>query len=156
MHRDGARLTAGAEPGLPAAAEQQLIDAALRFADLDEVVVAAITDRRGGPTLILQRCAGAPAHCTPVVEFGFGDRAGLAVAVREAWQAAQRATLHDAPTVVAESKQRVAPTGCKLCRNPLIWTGIGAVVVGTAIAIVIATQSRPPPVLTIDGHDFGH
>ncbi|MGH2897113.1 MAG: PEGA domain-containing protein, partial [Solirubrobacteraceae bacterium] len=143
-----ARLAAGAEPGLPPAAEQQLIDAALRFADLDEVVVAAIIDRRGGPTLILQRCTGAPAagpsgeaRCTPVIEVGFGDRAGLAAAVREAWQAAQRATPHDAPTVVAESKQRPAPTGCKLCRNPLLWTGIGAVVVGTAIAIVIATQS---------------
>jgi hypothetical protein len=158
LDRDDAaeRLSAGAEPGLPAAAEQQLIDAALRFADLDEVVVAAITDRRGGPTLILQRCTGAPARCTAVVEVGFGDRAGLVAAVREAWQAAHRTTFRDSPTVVAESKQRATPTGCRLCRNPLVWTGIGAVVVGTAIAIVIATQSRPPPVLTIDGHDFGH
>jgi hypothetical protein len=152
---DAARLAAGAEPGLPATAEQQLIDAALRFADLDEVVVAAITDRRGGPTLIIQRCAGSPARCTPVVEVGFGARAGLAAAVRDAWQAVQRATPHDPPTVVAESKQRAVPTGCKLCRNPLVWTGIGAVVIGTAIAIVVATQSRPPPVLTVDGHDFG-
>src|SRR5439155_7581233 len=103
-----------------------------------------------------QRCAGAPARCTPVVEVGFGDRAGLAAAAREAWHAVQRGAPRDAPTVVADSKQRPPPTGCKLCRNPLVWTGIGAVVVGTAIAIVIATQSRPPPILDVDGHAFGH
>jgi hypothetical protein len=152
---DAVRLAGGAEPGLAPAAEQELIDAAIRFADLDEVVIAAITDRRGGPTLIVQRCAGAPARCTAMVEVGFGDRAGLAAAAREAWQAALRGAPRDAPTVVADSKQRPPPTGCKLCRNPLVWTGIGAVVVGTAIAIVIATQSRPPPVLDVDGHDFG-
>lgn len=152
---DAARLAVGAEPGLAAAAEQALIDATLQFADLDEVIVAAITDRRGGPTLIVQRCAGAPARCTAVVEIGFGDRAGLAAAAREAWKAVQRGASGDAPTIVADSKQRPPSTGCKLCRNPLVWTGIGAVVVGTAIAIVLATQSRPPPVLDVDGHVFG-
>jgi hypothetical protein len=156
---EAARLAAGAEPGLAAPAEQELIDAAIRFADLDEVVIAAVVDRRGGPTLIAQRCAGAPARCTAVVEVGFGDRAGLAAAAREAWQAAQRGAQagasSDAPTVIAESKQRPPPTGCRLCRNPLVWTGFGAVVVGTVIAIVVASQSRPPPVLDVDGGQFG-
>jgi len=152
---DAARLAAGAEPGLAGAAAQDLIDAAIRFADLDEVVVAAVTDRRGGAALIAQRCAGAPARCTPVVEIGFGDRAALAAAAREAWQAVQRGAPGAAPAVLAESKQRPPPTGCRLCRNPLVWTGVGAVVIGTVIAIVIANQSRPPPVLDVDGSVFG-
>ena len=64
LERDDAaiRLTGGAELGLAEREAQQLVDATLRFADLDEVVLVAETTRRGGPTLLVQRCAGIPAR----------------------------------------------------------------------------------------------
>ena len=153
---DAARLAAGAEPGLAGPAEQALVDAALQFADLDEVVVAGLGDRRGGPALIVQRCAGAPARCTPLVEIGFGDRAGLAAAAREAWRAVQGGTPGHPPSVIGNLALRPPPTGCRLCRDPLVWTGVGAVVLGAVIAIVVTSGSKPPPVLTVNGGDFTH
>jgi hypothetical protein len=153
---DAARLAGGAEPGLAAPDEQELVDAAIQFADLDELVVAAVSDRRGGPTLTLQRCAGAPARCTAVVEIGFGDRAGLTSAAREAWRATQGSALRDPPSVLGASKPSPVSPGCTLCKSALVWGGVGAVVLGAAIAIVITSSSRPAPIVTVDGHQFGH
>lgn len=151
---DAAQLAGGAEPGLAAPGEQALVDAALQFADLDDVVVAAVSDRRGGPTLMIQRCAGSPARCTAVVEVGFGDRAGVAAAVREAWQAVQGGTLRYPPSVIGAIKPPRPEPGCRLCKNPLVWGGVGAVVLGAVIAIVVTSGSKPAPVLTVDGHKF--
>jgi hypothetical protein len=50
---DALRLAAGAGRGLAEPAAQALIDATLRYADLDEVVVVADTTRRGGPALLV-------------------------------------------------------------------------------------------------------
>jgi len=153
---DAARLAAGAEPGLPEAAEQRLVDAAVAFADLDGVVIAAVTDRRGGLALVAQRCGGAPARCTPPAEIGFGDRAGLAAAAREAWRIVQGGALGDPPRVLGDVQRRPASSGCELCRNPLLWTGVGAAVLTTVVIIAVTAASRPPPVLTVHGSDFGH
>ena len=108
---DAVRLAAGAEPGLAEPAEQALVDTALAFADLDEVVVAAVTDRRGGPALVVQRCAGAPARCTAPAEVGFADRTALASAAREAWQAVRRAALGEPPRVLGDVQRGPAPVG---------------------------------------------
>jgi len=152
---DAVRLAGGAEPGLAPPAEQALVDAALRFADLDDVVVAAVTDRRGGPALAVQRCAGAPTRCTAVVEIGHGDRAGLPAAAREAWQAVQGGALREPPSVIGDVRREPPPSGCQLCKNPLVWTGVGAVVIGAVIAIAVTSGSKPPPILTVDGNGFG-
>ena len=152
---DAAWLAGGAEPGIAEPAEQALVDAAMKLADLDEVIVAALSDRRGGPALVVQRCAGLPARCTAVVDVGFGDRAGLASAAREAVQATQAGMLRYPPSVIGDSKPRPPPQGCRLCRNPLVWTGVAAVVLGAVIAIVVTSGAKPPPVVTVDGHDFG-
>jgi hypothetical protein len=152
---DAAQLAAGATPGLPAPDEQALIDAALRFAELDEVAVAAIADRQGGPALVVQRCAGVPARCTSMIEIGYGDRAGLAAAAREAWRAVAAGALGAPPTVIGVRVLRAPPSRCQLCRNPVVWTGVGAIVVGAVVAIVVAAGARPAPVVTVDGHDFG-
>ena len=152
---DAVRLAGGAEPGLAAPAEQALVDAAVQLADLDEVVVAAIGDRHGGPTLAIQRCAGAPARCTAVVEVGYGDRAGLTAAAREAWRAAQGGTLRYPPSVIGAIKPLPPPPGCQLCKSPLVWGGVGAVVLGAVIAIVVSSGAKPAPIVNIDGHQFG-
>jgi hypothetical protein len=149
---DALRLAGGTEPGLAGPAEQALVDAALRFADLDEVVVAAVSELRGGPTLVVQRCAGVPARCTAPVEIGFGARAGLAAAAREAWQAAQGA-MRQAPRVIGEIRLRPPPATCALCRNPAVWTGVGAAVVGAVLAIVV-TAGRPAPHLIVHGEQY--
>lgn len=150
-----ARLAAGASLGLAAPAEQALIDAALELADLDDVIVAAVTQRRGGPALAVQRCAGAPARCTAVVEIGSGDRAGLAAAAREAWRAVQGGALADPPGVLGDVRREPPPAGCRLCRSPLVWTGVGAAVIGAVIVIAVTSGSKPPPILSVDGHGFG-
>jgi hypothetical protein len=151
-----ARLAGGAAPGLTEPAEQALVDAAVALADVDEVVIAAVTDRRGGPSLIAQRCGGAPARCTAAAEIGFGDRAGLAAAAREAWRAVQGGALREPPGAIGDiHRQAPPPSGCRLCRNPLVWAGAGAAVVTAVIVLVATSGSRPPPVVAIDGHGFG-
>src|SRR5204862_4860786 len=79
LERDDERvnLAGGPARGMSEVAAQELVDAALRYADLDEVILVAATSRRGGPTLLVQRCAGLPARCSAVVEVGYGDRSGL-------------------------------------------------------------------------------
>ncbi len=152
------RVAAGAEPGLAEPAEQALVDAAAAFADVDEVLVVAMTDRRGGPALIAQRCSGAPARCTAAAEIGFGDRAGLAAAAREAWRTVQGGALREPPRVIGGASgdvHRPPPSSCRWCRNPLVWAGAGAAVVTAVIVLAVTSGSRPPPIVTIDGHGFG-
>lgn len=167
---DALRLAAGAARGLPEAAAQALIDAALRFAELDEVAVVADTIRRGAPTLLVQRCAvpaapagagdgrgaAARARCSAVVELGYGDRAGLAAAARAAWEAARGGELRYPPVVLEDRGAR--PGGadrCKLCRSPWLWTGVGAAVLaGVALTIAATSGAKPAPVVGVDPSQF--
>ncbi len=156
---DLARLEHGAEAGMPDATAQELTDAVLQRADLDEVVLVADTDRRGGPTLLAQRCAGAPARCTAVVEIGFAERSGLVAAARSMWQSIHAADLRYPPTVFGDSRVtgRHIDRPCKLCRNPYLWTGIGAAAIaGTIIILELVTATRPPPILEVPPGQLTH
>ncbi len=157
LERDDAavRLSGGAELGLAEREAQELVDATLRFADLDEVVLVADAIRRGGSTLLVQRCAGIPARCSAVIELGYGDRTGLAAAARTAWDAARAGDLRYPPTVLAEREGKLHDGSCKVCRSPLLWTGVGAaLVIGTVVTIVALQGSQPPPIVGVDGMDF--
>ena len=152
-------LAEGARPGLADARAQELVDALLQLADLDDVVLVAASDRRGGDALLVQRCAGAPARCTAVVELGYGDRSGLTAAARAAWQAVRAADLRYPPSVLADPRlagERVVHH-CELCRNPYVWAGVGAAaVIATVTTIAILSSSRPPPTVTVDPGSFVH
>jgi tetratricopeptide (TPR) repeat protein len=159
LRRDAAwtQLAQGATVGLADAQAQQLVDAAIQFTDLDQVVLVAETDRRGGPTLLVQRCAGMPARCTAVVDIGHADASGLPAAAREAWQTVRAADLRYPPSVFAGA--RAARTGsddrCKLCRSPLVWGSVGAAaVIGTLVVIAVTSGSRPPPTLMVDPRQY--
>jgi hypothetical protein len=151
------RLAEGPMVGVTDARAQELVDAALRYADLDDIVLVADTDQRGGPTLLVQRCAGLPARCTAVIEIGYADRSGIGAAAREAWQSARAADLRYPPSVFGDPRA----TGkrddgrCKLCRSPILWGGVGvAAVVATVAIIAIVSASRPPPVVGVDPDRF--
>lgn len=137
--------------GLDEVFAQQLVDATLRYADLDEVVLVADTIRRGGPTLLAQRCSGgAPATCSAVVEIGYTDRAGLASAAKQAWQAIIVGDLRYPPTVLGDRGGRTDDGKCTWCRSPLLWTGVGVVVVtGVVLTIYALSASQPPPVVMV-------
>lgn len=130
-----------------------LIDATLRYADLDEVVLVAASDRRGGPALLVQRCAGLPAKCSAVVEVGY-EAGGLAAAAREAWATVRVADLRYPPSVFADARVtgQIVDDRCKVCRSPVLWAGVGvaAIVATVAIIAVVSTSSRPPPVVGVD------
>jgi PEGA domain-containing protein len=142
--------------GLPDTLAQGLVDTVIRYADLDEVVLAVATARRGGPTLLVQRCAGLPARCSAVVEVGYGAPSGLAAAARSAWEAARAGELRYPPTVLGELGDRVVVDNrCKLCRNPWVWTGVGAAVLtGAVIALIATSGSKPAPVVGFDPSQF--
>jgi hypothetical protein len=152
---DGTRLAAGATRDLAEPAAQELVDATLRYADLDEVVLAAETVRRGGPTLLVQRCAGLPARCSAVVDVGFSDRRGLAAAARTAWAAARTGELRYPPTVLGLRADNTTHSGrCgKTCKR-IVWAGVGAAVVAGVITLVVTSSTAPPPVVTVDGTSF--
>ncbi len=145
---EAARLQ-GPTLGLDDIPAQQLVDATLRFADLDEVVLVADTVRRGGPALLAQRCSGAaPARCSAVVEIGYTDRAGLASAAASAWQSVRAGDLRYPPTVLGDEGGRTDDGRCTWCRSPLLWTGVGVVVVtGVVLTIYALSSSQPPPVV---------
>ena len=147
------RLAEGAHPGLGGAPAQALADATLQLADLDELVLVADSDRRGGDALLVQRCAGLPARCTAIVELGYGDRAALDAAARAAWHAVRAADLRYPPSVFADPRvagERVVHR-CEACRSPWLWGGIGAaLVVGTIATIAIVSASHPPPTVLVD------
>jgi hypothetical protein len=129
-----------------------LVDATIRYADLDEVVLVANTDRRGGPALLMQRCAGLPAKCTAIVEVGY-ESGGLAAAAREAWTTVRAADLRYPPSVFADERLtgEHADDRCKVCRSPVLWGGVGvAAIVATVAIIAIVSSSRPPPVVGVD------
>lgn len=151
-----ARLAGGATLGLPERSQQELVDAAMRYADLDEIVLVADTSRRGGPTLLVQRCAGIPARCSAVVDLGYSDASGREAAARAAWQAARAGELRYPPSVLGERGGLIVNGGgCRLCRNPWVWGGVGAaVVVGTILTIVAVSGSSEPPTVGIDPGDY--
>ena len=136
---------------------RELVDAAIRFADLDELVLVADTQQRGGPTLLVQRCAGLPARCTAVIEIGYAERRGIAAAAREAWQSARAADLRYPPSVLGDPRA-TGPRDdgtCKLCRSPILWSGVGITAVVVTVAIIaIVSSSRPPPVVHVDDSKF--
>ena len=149
------RLAGGPARGMPESAAQELVDATLRFGDFDEVVLVADTTRRGGPTLLAQRCAGIPAQCSAVVEIGYGDRAGLAAAARQAWEAARTGELRYPPAVLGDRGGTKDDGRCKICRSPGLWVGVGAAVaLGVVITVLAVSGDKPPPVVDVNGPDF--
>ena len=156
LDREVARLASGAAwyGGLDETAQQELVDATLRYADLDEVILLAETTRRGGPTLLAQRCAGLPARCSAVVDIGFAD-GGLSAAARSAWDAVRTGELRYKPSVLGERAGRSGPRRCEVCRSPWLWGGVGAALVaGAVITVIAASGSRPPPIVGVDPSQF--
>jgi hypothetical protein len=152
---DAAKLVVGASIGMAASAARELIDAAMRFADLDEIVVVAEVTRGSASRLRVQRCGGVPVKCTAVVEVA-GDRAGLATAVRSAWRSLEGGDLREAPIAFERGDSGGQPF-CKLCRNPYVIGGVALAAVATTLVVVFATQgSRPPPTVGVDPTQFGH
>ncbi len=163
LDRDDAttRLAGGAELGLTDRAQQELVDATLRFADVDEVIVVVETERRGGPTLLGQRCAGSPVLCSAVVEIGYADRAGLDAAARSVWQGVSNGELRYPPSVLRDARAGGIGGGggprCKLCHSGWLWGSVGAAAVVATIAIIVETSaSKSPPILDLDPSKFGH
>lgn len=151
------RLAEGVTIGMDDHRAQELVDAAVRYADLDDVALVADVQLRGGPTLLVQRCAGLPARCSAVIEIGYAERSGLGAAARAAWQAARAANLRYPPSLFGDGRVTGTPvdTRCKLCRNPVLWGGVGAAAVIATIAVIaIVSSSRPPPVVGVDPGKF--
>jgi len=155
---DADSLAGGARPGLADALAQGVVDSALRFADLDDLVLVADSDRRGGEAVLAQRCAGAPARCTAVVEIGYDD-GGLLAAARAAWQAVRAADLRYPPSVLADPRVGgsivVVEHRCRWCRSPYLWGGVAAAaVIATVVVIAVETSSRPQPTVGVDPGQF--
>lgn len=150
-------LARGGELGMSEEDAQRLTDQVLALADLDDVIFVATAERRGGPTLFAQRCAGTPARCSAIVELGYADRTGLAAAARSSWQAVRVAELRVPPSLFGDDRLTGAAVepGCTVCRSPILWAGVGAAaLVTTIVLIAVATSSRPPPILTFDPGRF--
>jgi len=143
---DAVRLSTGASIGMPEEAVRALVDAAMRYADVDQLVIAV----QGERTLRVQRCAGVPARCTSTVEVALADTANVAQAARSAWQLAQTGELRDAPTSFGERAGR-EHRWCELCRNPYVIGGVTAAVLASVITLaIVATRQAPPPTLVLD------
>jgi hypothetical protein len=146
----------------------------LVYGELDAIVLAASTWRRGAPALLGQRCAlGADEAlaCTGVIEIGYRQPGDVDAAARALWTAlADPGTgapmpgptlLADARLVQAEPRP-VAPAARadagapRRYRNRWLWIGVGvatAAAAGTAWAL--AREGEVTPVIIVDPCRFG-
>ncbi|MDB4953144.1 MAG: hypothetical protein JWO36_713 [Myxococcales bacterium] len=152
-----ATLESGPEPGMPDVATQLLVEAALRFADLDELLLVVDTERRGEPTLLLQRCVAWPTRCSAIVELGYGNREGLVQATRTAVQETHAVELRYTPSLFGDPRVTGKPPAehCHACRSPWLWGGVSvAAAITTVIVIAVVSASKPPPIVSTDPGDF--
>ena len=152
------RLAAGPRAAMASADQQSLIDDALQFADLDEVVVAAGAQIDGDRALLAQRCAGSPARCTAIAEVTYGDRSRIRTAAQTLWRDLRGADLRQPPSLLGDARLVRTQRGhgrCTVCRNPYVLAGVGAAIaVGTIAVVIAATASQPPPVVIVDPAAF--
>ncbi|MEZ4359091.1 MAG: hypothetical protein R3B48_02850 [Kofleriaceae bacterium] len=152
----GAALAAVAA-GMSEEQATSLVEGVLVYGDVDEVLLVATSSRRGGATLLAQRC-GANLRCTAVVEIAFAARE-LAPAMRRAWAAVARGELRYPASLPSDGRLAPAPVisdrPCRVCRSPWLWGGVGvALAVTSAVLVLTLGQDDPPPVLTVDPGDF--
>jgi hypothetical protein len=149
-----AAIAAGLAAGTPDGRATATVEAALRFGEVDAIIVAATAWRRDEPALLIQRCAGIPLRCTPITEIGYRDSTGL--------DAAARAGLEDVSTAGATL---VAPTlandrrleqgrgndgRCITCK-PWVWAGAGAVLIAATVITLVVTADKPThPLIILD------
>ncbi len=147
----------------------------LVYGEVDAIVLAASTWRRGAPALLGQRCAlgtDETLACTGVIEIGYRQPGDVDAAARALWTAlAEPATsapipgptlLADARLVQAESRpvasvvRADAEPGPRWYRSPWLWIGVGvatAAAAGTAWAL--AREGEVTPVIIVDPCRFG-
>jgi len=162
IDRDAASLAAGVldgdERGRAAA-----VDAALAYAELDVLVLAASVWRGGRPALLVQWCDGAPASCTGIVEIGYDDDAlGAAArtAVATAREQARRGGHRGPPTLPADARvtrgERPTPDrdACRWCR-PALWTGATVAAAALVTTILLVAADDDATTVSLDPGDFG-
>ncbi|MCX5741078.1 MAG: tetratricopeptide repeat protein [Proteobacteria bacterium] len=131
-----------------------LVETALTFGELDEIVVVESVVAHGSQALVVQRCVGIPATCSATVELGYPDAAGLAAAAKEAWASVRVGELRYPPKRRGEVDRAPQPRRCEPCRSPVVWGGVAAVAVVGVVLAVVLTGSRPLPVVTVNAADF--
>ena len=156
----------GLTVGRASARTEVALSALIRYAELDGVVVVAGVWRRGQPALIGQYCADIPVRCTRIVEIRFPAPEAASSACAELWSALRAearettpALLEDRRLVAGEARPRQGPSestgGCRWCRSPWLWVGVGAAVVAAGTTWLVLRDRDIEPVVTIDPCQFG-
>jgi hypothetical protein len=129
------------------------VETALRYGDVDAVVVVAtawLPDDR--PALLAQRCAGVPVRCTQIAEVPYNPAAGVAAAVTASLDDLARAQAAlVVPTLVADRRlARRGNGGCLTCK-PWFWAAVGGTLLaGTVITLVLVDDEPTRPEITLD------
>lgn len=159
-----AGLAIGPETGQSAPAAAAWLEGAMRYGEVDAVVLAASIWRSGRPALLVQWCDGAPVSCTAPVEVGYDD-GGLAAAARAAADelagaadgARYGATLPADPRVATGGGRRPGGGGarCRWCR-PALWIGggVAAVAIAVTAAVLVAGGGDRGTSIAVDPGDW--
>lgn len=134
------------------------VEAALTYAEIDEVVLVASIARAGAPALVGQRCVGGRA-CTAIVEVGYADARGLPAAIAALRERLARAEPRFG--VVLPGDPRVTRAAIRLGggkrdgRRRWYWLGGGAVAVAAVVTTALwLTATDGAPVVSLDPGDF--
>ncbi|MBK7072573.1 MAG: PEGA domain-containing protein [Myxococcales bacterium] len=135
-----------------------VVEAALTYAEVDEVVLVASIARAGAPALVGQRCVGGRA-CTAIVEVGYADARGLAPAIAALRERLARAEPRFGVVLPADPRVTRAPIklggGGRAGRRRWYWIGGGAVAVAAAVTAALwLTATDGAPVVSLDPGDF--
>ena len=140
------------------------------YGGVHTVLLVASVWRAHEPALIGQRCAGVPTRCTGVVEIRYADDAATDRAIAELWTRLSGADISGEPIIASdpglwpprqvkpEARKTVARTKrkpCRLCRNPWLWTGVGAVLATTGTVLWMTREHVRTPVIIVDPCSFG-
>ena len=145
VDQDAAAIAYGLPAGAPDARATATVEAALRYGEVDAVVLVAPVWLNEREALLLQRCSGTPVRCTAIVELGYG-KGSLADALRAGLRdvAGEPARLA-AATVASDPRVGLDRAGgrCRICRNPWFWAGVGAAVIAATAITIVATDEDP-------------
>lgn len=133
-----------------------IVEAAMLFGELDEIVVVEPILARGGRAIVVQRCVGIPAKCSATVEIGYPDETGLPSATKEAWSTVRVGELRYTPLRRGESPGGpIVEDRCRACRSPYVWGGVAAGLVTAIVLGFVLTADKPLPVIGADPGVFG-
>jgi hypothetical protein len=133
------------------------------YAEVDDVLLAAVVWRRGAPALLGQWCGVGPVRCGGVVEIGYAKPADLPAAARRMWRAAYDQPRRFPPLLAADVRLTEAEGApgtddtsarARWWGSPWLWLGTAAAALGVTAVVLLGRDENVQPIVDVDFCEF--